>query len=140
MSDTKSWLDAQIDSPKMARLDAEEGLILSACEQLLRSLREAEVSKSEIAKRIGVSPAHITQTLNGSRNMTLRTFAAIAWAVGHRVDLKVVPSERMDVECNIEVHDRPIAAKFTSGVRSGGRRAVEEAEDGESSGDMAAAA
>lgn len=87
-----SLLDQLINTPELARLDAEEELILSVSEQLLGALRKSGLSKADVARGIGCSPAHITQTLSGSRNMTLRTAAAIAWAAGQRVEVSVVPA------------------------------------------------
>ena len=72
------WLD---ESPENSRAFLEEGLILDATEAICEALEKHRVSKATLAGRLGTSKAHVTQLLNGSRNMTLRTFAAIAFAL-----------------------------------------------------------
>lgn len=48
-------------------------------------------NKAQLAERLGKSKAYVTQVLSGSRNMTLRTLADFAFALGFRVELKARP-------------------------------------------------
>ena len=72
------WLD---ESPERSRLFLEEGLILDATEVICEALEKQSMSRANLADRLGTSNAYVTQLLNGSRNMTLRTFASIAFAL-----------------------------------------------------------
>jgi transcriptional regulator with XRE-family HTH domain len=54
------------------------------------------LSKAVLAERLGVSKSHISQLLGGARNMTLRTFADLAFALGHRVRVEVCPFDDVD--------------------------------------------
>ena len=72
------WLD---ESREHSCAFLEEGLILDATEAICEALEKRHVTKATLAGRLGTSKAHVTQLLNGSRNMTLRTFAAIAFAL-----------------------------------------------------------
>ena len=74
----KEWLD---ESPEHARAFLEQGLILDVTEAICEALEKRQMSKAALAGRLGTSKAHVTQLLNGSRNMTLRTFAGIAFAL-----------------------------------------------------------
>lgn len=79
-----------------ARAFAAEELILDVTEQVRELLEKHDISKSELAERLGSSKAHVSQLLNGSRNMTLRTLADIAYALGERVRIRfdsVLPNE-----------------------------------------------
>lgn len=72
------WLD---ESPEHSRAFLEEGLILEATEAICGAMEKRCMSKAALAGRLGTSKAYVTQLLNGNRNMTLRTFASIAFAL-----------------------------------------------------------
>ena len=55
----------------------QEYCILSATEEISRVMEEKEVMKADLARLLGCSRAHVTQLLNGGRNMTLRTLSDI---------------------------------------------------------------
>jgi transcriptional regulator with XRE-family HTH domain len=87
-------MNAKTDAPREApreedfeRLVAQEMLIESATEKLLELMEREGVSKAELARRIGKSRPFITQVMDGSRNMTLRTVADLAFALGHQLRL-----------------------------------------------------
>ncbi len=73
-----AWLS---ESPEHARAFVEEGLIVDASEAICEALERRNLTKAALAERLGTSKAHVTQLLNGSRNMTLRTFAGIAFSL-----------------------------------------------------------
>ena len=60
---------------------AQESLILDVTESVFEQLEIQGKSKADLAKRMGRSNAYVTQILNGSRNMTLRTLSDIAFAL-----------------------------------------------------------
>ena len=72
-------------SAEHAWLFEQEALIVEVTEAIWALMEEQALNKADLAVRLGVSRAHITQLLNGSRNMTLRTLADIAQALGVRV-------------------------------------------------------
>jgi len=47
------------------------------------------VNRTELARRLGVSKARVTNLLGGSTNLTLRTLAAIAVALECDIDLQI---------------------------------------------------
>ena len=83
MSDT--LFDREIQDPEMARLFAQEDLIEEAGELIARTMKERNITKSELARRIGVTKGYVTQLLAGSRNMTLRTFADLMHVMDEKV-------------------------------------------------------
>jgi transcriptional regulator with XRE-family HTH domain len=76
-----------------AKLYAQEVLIAQATEEVWKAMEEANISKAELAKRMGVTKGHISQILNGSRNMTLRTLADICFALDYRPALRLEPQK-----------------------------------------------
>lgn len=68
-----------------------ETLVAQLTDLVSKIMGERGVSKAELARRLGVSAPHITQTLSGERNMTIKTLAEALYAMGHRVETSAVP-------------------------------------------------
>jgi len=81
-------------SPEVTRWYLRETLKVDTSELIWARMEAARVSKAELAKRLGCSKAHVTQLLNGSRNMTLQTLQDIAIALGCRADVRLVKLPR----------------------------------------------
>jgi hypothetical protein len=79
-------------------LVAQETLILEATEEVCRVMEPSEdchpsqgVTRKELAKRLGCGKSHVTQLLSGERNLTLRTVADLASALGHKATITFEP-------------------------------------------------
>ncbi len=81
-----NWLQ---ESKENRKLFAEEGLILEVTEAIWASLKLKGWSQKELAEALGVSRSHVSQLLDGRRNMTLRTLADIAFALGLEPKMKL---------------------------------------------------
>lgn len=78
------------------RLVAQETLILDATEAICEAMEPEQqsggtVTRKELADRLGCSKGHVTQLLAGDRNLTLRTLADMAGALGRKVRLNLEP-------------------------------------------------
>ena len=71
------------------RLFAQEGLLVAASEEVWRVMNQQDVNQAELARRIGCSTAHVSMVLRGTRNLTLRTLADLADALGYEVSVKL---------------------------------------------------
>jgi transcriptional regulator with XRE-family HTH domain len=60
-------------------------------EDLFRLMDEAGVSRAELARRLGTSPAYVTQVLRADGNFTLETMTRFATALGHQVRIHLAP-------------------------------------------------
>jgi transcriptional regulator with XRE-family HTH domain len=110
----QEWTD---ESQENDRLLAEEELILEATEEIWEALTSDEISKAELAGRLGVSKSHVTQLLNGARNMTLRTLADIAFALKRKVQVKMRPQGwSRNWDPIIEVPTATLPARFVAPV------------------------
>lgn len=67
------------------RLLREEELILDVTEVFSEMLEQERVSKTVLAQRLGKTKGFVSQILTGGRNLTLRTIADIADALGYRI-------------------------------------------------------
>jgi transcriptional regulator with XRE-family HTH domain len=90
-------------STENRRLLREEELILGVTVALSEAMDKAGVSKSQLAEKLGKSAAFVTQILSGGRNLTLRTVADVADALGTRVTVRISRPE----ECAIVVQYAP---------------------------------
>jgi plasmid maintenance system antidote protein VapI len=66
-------------------------LILDFTDGLHKIMEESGVSRSELARRLGVSPAYITKVLRGNVNFTLDSMVRLVRAAGGEVSLQVAP-------------------------------------------------
>jgi transcriptional regulator with XRE-family HTH domain len=83
------WIHRRTATPEDHRLYEQERLVLWVSEALARAMAENGLSKADLAEKLGTSRAHITQVLSGSRNMTLRTVADLAWACNQRAEIRL---------------------------------------------------
>ncbi len=81
------------------RLLKQEELILDVTEMLCRVMIENEISRSELAERLGKSRAYVTQLLSGGRNLTLRTLSDLADALKCRSRFSL--DQRVSAKCVI---------------------------------------
>ena len=80
--------------PIYRKLVEQETLIADAQELVCEVLERAKMSRQQLATALGKSKGFVSQLLSGERNMTLRTLADLAYATGHRVELRAVPLEK----------------------------------------------
>ncbi|MBI5688309.1 MAG: helix-turn-helix transcriptional regulator [Verrucomicrobia bacterium] len=69
-----------------------EGAILDFTEQVVARMSAANVSKSELAKKLGVEPSYVTKLLSGSNNYTLETMVKVATALNSEVRISLQPA------------------------------------------------
>ena len=59
-----------------------EGLALSVTEEALGLMEQKNISRSQLAARMNVSRAYVTRLFNAPPNLTLRSIAQLAVAIG----------------------------------------------------------
>jgi len=92
----KTQHEVLMEDPEFRRLLAIETLVAEASETIAQLMAEQNVSKAELARRLNKSRAWVTQLLNGKANMTVRTLAAVVYALDAEVKLKAqAPSWKM---------------------------------------------
>ena len=82
-----SLFEEYMKDPEMARLVAQGELIMEVTETLCKLLDKEQISRKELADRLGKSKGFVSQLLNGGRNLTLRTVGDILHVLGYRVTL-----------------------------------------------------
>lgn len=71
------------------RLLRQEELILQVTEVLATALQQCGMTRTQLASRLGKTKGFVSQVLAGDKNLTLRTVADIADALGCRVQVRV---------------------------------------------------
>jgi transcriptional regulator with XRE-family HTH domain len=82
-----------------------ETLAAQLTDLIAKVMVECGVSKAELARRLGVSAPHVTQTLSGERNMTIKTLAEALYVMGHRVEATAVPIGGASTGSDSVTHD-----------------------------------
>lgn len=93
---------------------AVESLVLDAAERISAAMNSQGITKAELARRLGKSRAWVTQMLNGSANLTLRTLAEVFFALGTDVRL-AMPSDIHTPLSPASPHGRPLV-KFNGRI------------------------
>lgn len=71
----------------------QELLYHSITNQVALYMQDNSISQHDVAEKIGLSEARISNILNGDANITLRTTASLAYAVGMRFEVELKPIE-----------------------------------------------
>ncbi len=87
----QAWIERQSATPEARREFEQERLVLRVTEMIYEAMEAAGISKSDLARKLGTSRAHITSLLSGSPNMTLRTLADLGWALEQRIGMTLEP-------------------------------------------------
>lgn len=85
------WFEQVLRNPVSRQAYEQEKLILSATGEILGVMQRKGITKADIARALEKTRANVGQILNGSRNMTLRSLAAVAFACGFRVSIALQP-------------------------------------------------
>lgn len=113
--------DIKYDSEEM-KFYLQERLILEITECIAEMMQKKNISKSDLAKKLGRTKGYITQLLNGNANMTLRTISDCFWALDSTLKVSAVPAnvdynmnveEQYDISNSKELYSEPII-KFRS--------------------------
>jgi len=83
-------LNTALNDPEVRRVFEEEFLLGEATDTIAGMLASLGISQRELGERLGVSPGRVSQIFSGEENLTLRSLAALAWALGVRFELNPV--------------------------------------------------
>jgi len=81
-------------TPENRRVYEQERLIVDVTELLASAMEAQDLSRAQLAQKLGRSKAFVTQLLRGTQNMTLRTIADVFSALNYRLVLHAMPTDR----------------------------------------------
>ncbi len=91
-----NWFDNQLAERDKSPDFILECVLIAATERICELMDKHDISRAELARRLGKSRAYVTRMLNGQPNMTLKTLTQIAVALGEGIDLFVPSSVHED--------------------------------------------
>jgi transcriptional regulator with XRE-family HTH domain len=103
----KSFFDSiEGESKTNKKIFARATLIQNVTEDIMIAMEDLNISKSDLAKKIGKSKSYITQILSGSRNMTLTSLSDLCFELNIVPDVKILEDnqkfENFEVDENIK--------------------------------------
>jgi len=123
-----SW-DAFLSSPEGRRMYEHERVMLEATEVLCRLMEARRVTSAELARKLGVTPARVSQLLSGSRNLTLSSLAEAFHVLGRSMHVvhgpptdRVIVHGRIVERARSRTKMRSSTRRKTGAVRNRGRR------------------
>lgn len=105
-------------------------VISDVTEAMVARMDALGLGRSEMADKLGVSPAMITKLLRGQNNFTVRTLVQVSDALGCRVSVKLPPCGFRVVPYFIS-EDAPSTKDFVAGARASVAMRVEIPEESE---------
>ncbi len=75
------------ESAAAMRALAEERAVLEATEMVCERIEERDISRTDLAARLGISRSEVTQRLSGKRNLSVKTLAAMLHEMGFQLCL-----------------------------------------------------
>ena len=81
------WLNELAEDPTFL----EEGVILDFTEAVVQAMKRQGITRSELAARLGKTPAYVTKLLSGRNNFTLKTMTQVAQALHLSLKVRLAP-------------------------------------------------
>jgi transcriptional regulator with XRE-family HTH domain len=85
---SKTFFEKFLSDKRHQRVYHEEGLITEVAELIYKLMQSENIKNKELAEKLKVSDSQISQWLDGSANMQLRTVADIFFELGCRVKIQ----------------------------------------------------
>jgi transcriptional regulator with XRE-family HTH domain len=86
--------------------------------EVLRLLKLRGISRSELARRLDASPAHITQILRGGTNFTLASLEKLAAALGAALEVHFAPVGEVAEPVEPKARTRATAEPLATGTEA----------------------
>ena len=88
----KNDIVPELENDKEAqKLYEEEGLVLAVTEAICERMQKQGIKRVDLAKKMGVDKSYITNLLNGSSNMTLKTISDVLFCLDSKARILVEP-------------------------------------------------
>lgn len=94
MSETQ--VEKFVRDPESMKLFQQERLILEVTEQICELMDEKEITRSKLAEMLGTSKGYVSQLLDGSANMTLRTLSDVLLSLGRTASIEMKPLQSQE--------------------------------------------
>lgn len=86
----KTLYEEYTKDKEFERLMAQEDLIMQVTESICKILADENIKRKKLAELLGKTKGFISQILNGNSNITLRTIADVAGALGYEAQFRII--------------------------------------------------
>lgn len=90
-NEPSGWLDGKTGDPEFRRLYAREEAIEAFLSRVDQEMERLGITRTEMARRMGCSPANVTQVMRRTANLTAATMVDLAGALGQAVAFVLSP-------------------------------------------------
>jgi transcriptional regulator with XRE-family HTH domain len=87
----KTYFEELFSNNDNERIYQQESLIVEITETVYELMQRKGMKKKDLAEKLNVSQSQITQLLDGSANMQLRTISDILFTLGSKLKLEIEP-------------------------------------------------
>ena len=87
----EKWFKDELETVRKTFEYRLERILIQLGEGICRLMRDQQISRAEVAERLGVSRAYVTKVLNGNPNLTIRTLLKLSDALGRELAIRFVP-------------------------------------------------
>jgi len=87
----KTFFEEFLSDEENLRIYCQEGLIVEFAEMVVELMEQRKLKKKDIAKQLGVSASQVTQWLDGTANLQLRTMSDILFALNSKLKIEAKP-------------------------------------------------
>jgi len=87
----KTFFEEFLSDKESQKIYQQEGLIIDFAEMVHELMEQKGVKRKDIAKELGVSASQVTQWLDGTANLQLRTISDILFALDSKLKVEVEP-------------------------------------------------
>lgn len=91
MNEAKKWINDVLSTPEGARMYERERVLIDTTEAVSALMERMGVSRKDLAVRLGVTAANVTQILGGTRNLTLGTLSDVFVVLGRSLRIEHEP-------------------------------------------------
>lgn len=95
----------QVENAKKTSIFWAEDAKMDFIDKISTLMLEQKVSRSELARRVGTSPAYVTKVLGGHLNLSIDSMSKFAFALGLKVEFNFTPIEdrqAKQIECDVK--------------------------------------
>lgn len=80
------WMRRQLPDETPLRPYAEDRAVSILTGAVVDAIENAGMTRAEVARALGTTKSYVSQVLNGTTNMTLKTLGALFWVAGRQVE------------------------------------------------------
>jgi transcriptional regulator with XRE-family HTH domain len=87
----EKWFQDELETVRKTFEYRLEKILIQLGEDICRLMQDQQISRADVAERLGVSRAYVTRVLNGNPNLTIKTLLKLSDALGRELAISFAP-------------------------------------------------